>query len=146
MDRVFWNICAEQSGGVHDGGQFLWSSLYAKLWTREILWKPLIQLGGQEVKPYLLEDSTYSIRSNLLKNFKPDNLIFRYKIWFDSTMNPDRVVIEIAFAALKNRWRILKAFNMAVDKCAMGTLACCVLHNFCKFHKERIPLPRDVRM
>jgi hypothetical protein len=31
MDRVFWNICIGQLGGVHNGSQFQWSSLYTQL-------------------------------------------------------------------------------------------------------------------
>ena len=59
-------------------------------------------------------------------------------------MNSGRVVIEHAFAALKNRWRILKHFNMNMDRAATVTLACCVLHNFCEIYAERVPLPEDV--
>ena len=104
MDRVFWNVCAGQPGGVHDGGQFQWSSLYTQLKTRAILREPLLHIGNQEVRPYLLEDSAYPIRPLLLKNFKPGNSDFRDQIRFDSSMNSDRVVIENAFAGLKNRW------------------------------------------
>ena len=53
-------------------------------------------------------------------------------------------MIENAFGALKNRWRILKNFNMEVNKAATVTLACCVLHNFCEIYSERVPLPKDV--
>jgi len=59
-------------------------------------------------------------------------------------VNSGRVVIEHAFGALKNRWRILKHFNMSMDKAATVTLACCVLHNFCEIYGERVPLPEDV--
>ena len=63
---------------------------------------------------------------------------------FDSSVNSGRVVIEQAFGALKNRWRILKGFNMSVDKAALVTLACCVLHNYCEIHRQRVPIPAYV--
>jgi hypothetical protein len=56
------------------------------------------------------------------------------------------VVIEQAFGSLKNRWRILKAFNMSVEKATLVTLACCVLHNYYEIHNQRVPIPADVRL
>ena len=69
----------------------------------------------------------------MLKNYKPANPAMVDKIRFDSAVNGGRVVIEEAFRSLKNRWRILKAFNMSVEKVAVMTLACYVLHNYYKF-------------
>ena len=63
---------------------------------------------------------------------------------FDSSVNSGRVVIEQAFGALKNRWRILKGFNMSVDKAALITLACCVLHNYCEINRQRMLIPADI--
>ena len=65
---------------------------------------------------------------------------------FDSSVNSGRVVIEQAFGALKNRWRILKGFNMSVDKAAVVTLACYVLHNYCEITKQRILVSANVRL
>ena len=65
---------------------------------------------------------------------------------FDSSVNNGRVVIKQAFGALKNRWRILKGFNMSVDKAALVTLACCVLHNYCEVHRQHVPIPADKRL
>jgi hypothetical protein len=63
---------------------------------------------------------------------------------FDKSVNSGRVIIEHAFGALKNRWRILKHFNMSMDKAATVTLAYCVLHNFYEIYGERVPLHEDV--
>jgi hypothetical protein len=60
-------------------------------------------------------------------------------------MNYDRVVIENNFGALKGQWRILKDFNIEVDKAATVILICCVLHNFCDIHYERVPFPTYTR-
>jgi len=59
--------------------------------------------------------SSYHIHSFLIK--------FCASCWFDSLVNSGRVVVEQAFGALKNRWCILKAFKMLVDKAALVTLA-----------------------
>ena len=65
---------------------------------------------------------------------------------FDSSINSGRVVIEQTFGALKNRWHILKGFNMSVDKAALVTLACCVLHNYYEVHRQHVPIPGDERL
>ena len=76
-----------------------------------------------------------------MKNYKPANPIFRDQKRFDVSINTGRVVIEHAFSALKNRWRILKSFGGNADKCATVTIACCDLHNYCELHGERLPVP-----
>ena len=52
----------------------------------------------------------------MLKNYKPANPAMMDKMRFDSVVNGGRVVIEQAFGSLKNRWRILKYYNMLVEK------------------------------
>ena len=85
------------------------------------------------MKPYLIGDSAYPSRPYLLKNYKPTNPAFRDQKRFDASINTGRVVIEHAFGALKNRWRILKSFGGNVDKCTTMTIAYCVLHNYCEY-------------
>ena len=65
---------------------------------------------------------------------------------FDSSINSGKVFIEQAFAPLKNRWRILKGFNMSVDKAATITLACCILHNYYELHRQRVSIPTDIHL
>ena len=35
---------------------------------------------------------------------------------------------------------------MLIDKAAIVTLACCVLHNYCEITKQCIPVPANVRL
>jgi hypothetical protein len=118
------------------------SSLYQQLRRQQILQYPQVLVGDLFVKPYLVGDSAYPIRTYLMKNFRSKNaadLNHEDKKWFDKSMNRGRVVIEHSFAALKDRWKILTNFPDEVDKAASETLACCVLHNFCEM--RRLPLP-----
>ena len=94
----------------------------------------------------MLGDSAYLSRPYLLKNFRANvtDPRFNDKKIFDESVNSGKVVIEHAFATLMNRWRILKHFNMNMDRVATVTLACCVLHNFCEIYAERVPLLEDV--
>ena len=65
---------------------------------------------------------------------------------FDSSVNRGRVVIEQVFYSKKYHWRIIKAFNMSVEKATLVTLACCVLHNYYEIHNQRVPIPTDVKL
>ena len=145
--KLFWNVCASQPGGVHDGGQFKVSSLYRSLKRREILQDPVVSIGGVRCTPYLIGDAAYPIRTYLIKNWKAPNDLQKKR--FDHSMNSGRVVIEQAFGSLKNRWRILKHFNSRVDRAASVTIACCWLHNYCEMmnqpepHVANVDLRRD---
>ena len=35
---------------------------------------------------------------------------------------------------------------MSVEKAALVTLACCVLHNYCEVQRQRVPMPADIRL
>ena len=70
---MFWNVCAGQPGGVYDAGQFAVSSVATHLSTRQILARPIIYLGGMDIMPYLIGDTTYPSRPYLHKNFKLEN-------------------------------------------------------------------------
>jgi hypothetical protein len=85
----------------------------------------------------LIGDSAYPIRTYLQKNWRsPQD---EEKKRYDSTMNSRRVVIEMAFGSLKNRWSILKNFNSRVDKAAKITVACCWLYNYCELRNLHEP-------
>ncbi len=52
-------------------------------------------------------------------------------IYYDFSLNLRRVFIENAFGSLKNKWRILRHYNLKVDKVVIVVVACYVFHNYC---------------
>ncbi len=68
VNKIFWNICASQPGGVHDGGQFKRCSLYAHLRSQEILQKLVVTIQGMKCTSFLISDATYPIHTYLQKN------------------------------------------------------------------------------
>jgi hypothetical protein len=73
-----------------------------------ILQKPIVDVRGVEVFPYIGRDFAYYIHPYFLKNFKPRNPTLEMdKIQFDWSMNQGHVFIENSFEILKNHWRIL---------------------------------------
>jgi len=63
---MFGNICVGEPGGVYDVGQFVVSSLATQLSTRQILVRPIIHLGGMDIRPYLIGDIAYPSRPYML--------------------------------------------------------------------------------
>jgi hypothetical protein len=76
-------------------------------------------------------DVIYPIQPYLQKNLKTCNVVDVDMYRYDFNMNLRRVVIENAFGSLKNRWHILRHFNLKVDRVVKVVIACCVLHNYC---------------
>jgi hypothetical protein len=57
-------------------------------------------------------------------------------------MNSRKVVIKNVFGSLKNKWRILRHFNLTVVRATIVIVACCVLHNYCfKWGAPKLNLP-----
>jgi hypothetical protein len=105
-------------------------------------------VGGSAIKSYLISYSAYLIHTYLMKNYRSRNVAnvnHEDKKQFDKSMNRGQVVIEHAFAALKDRWKILKKFLDEENKSAGETLACCILHNFCKMRRLPIPITISIQ-
>ena len=46
-------------------------------------------------------------------------------------------MVEIAFGSLKARWqRLFKQMDIHIDNVPRVITTCCVLHNFCKVHRD----------
>jgi hypothetical protein len=130
-DKLFWDVCVRCPGGTHDATHLRESDLWQKLRAHEVLQEPVINVGGKEVKPFIVGDSAYPLSSFLLKPFNNRSTGTAQQNVFDKHMRKGRVKIENAFGVLKNRFQILKNLNVQVDKAADVIVACCVLHNIC---------------
>jgi hypothetical protein len=76
--------------------------------------------------PYLMNDSIYPIYIYLPKNWKSHNLNDINKRRYDSNMISKKVILENVLGSSKNKWWILKIFNVII---------CCVFHNYCEMWK-----------
>jgi len=80
------------------------------------LQRPIVDVCGVEVFPYIGWDFAYHIHQYLLKNFKPRNPTLEMdKIWFNWSMNQGHVFIENSFGILKNCWKILQSLIVKID-------------------------------
>lgn len=103
------------------GGLFRTSSIAAKL--------PQICSVN---KYHILSDAAYPIRENLLIPYRNYGKQARKERIFNAQFSGTRVLIENAFADLKNRFRHLMQLEFwGVDFSTKFIVACSVLHNLC---------------
>ena len=102
---------------------------------KEILQSPLNKIRERSIKPYLIGDSTYPIRTWLLIPYSHDDVNNRR---FNSQLSKARGCIGRAFGLLKGRWRILLNKMEFSPQCASRIfIVCCVLHNILQCRGER---------
>jgi len=99
------------------------------LWICEILQELVVNIQGLEVQPFILGNLAYPIRLYFIKHYKIIG----------------QVIIENAFGAFKNQWRILKGMLVHVDKTSCIIITSCVLHNFCELHGIPKPTICDIK-
>jgi hypothetical protein len=110
----FWDVVVLAPGGTHDATHLRSSSLYRAFMQRQILKEPILDLGGELVKPFIIGDSAYPLLMNMQKTFTQRGGNDIYKDAYDKAFRRGRVKIENAFAQLKNRWRVMKDLTFTV--------------------------------
>jgi hypothetical protein len=97
--------------------------------------------GGFQFPLAVVADSAYPLYPWCMKRFYPRrNQGSPVVQEFDRRVSSARIVVENAFARLKNRWTILKNVSLKHDMAPLVTVACCTLHNFVQ-SVEGYPLP-----
>jgi hypothetical protein len=137
-DLNFWDVAVLAPGGTHDATHLRASSLYRKFMSGEILQEPRVIINNEIVLPYVVGDSAYPSLLNIIKAYNARGSGNIQRDAFDKALRQGRGKIKISFAQLKNRWRVLKNLNFTVPYAGQIITACCVLHNFCKIHDERL--------
>ncbi len=127
-NKIFWNFCVGQLGGVHDDGQFKKCNIYEISWNFP---KTSYYYSKYEMPPVFnwscSLSSLYILAKEMKKIYHFTNL---NKIIYDFDINSRKAIIENAFDSLTNMWWLLKHFNSRVDKASPITIVYCVLHNY----------------
>jgi len=128
---TFLDVGAGYPGRMHDARVLRNSNIFTRAENREILTGPTVTIGGNDIRPYLVGDSAYSLSNWLLKPF-PERTNDPHEIEFNKELSFARVKVECAFGSIKSRWRILhKHLDSKVSFVSKIVIACVVLHNFC---------------
>ena len=135
---LFRDVYIGWPGSVHDARVLSKSYLYHKLKNGQLLHTHSRNLGGTQVRPFLLGDSAYPLNTWLLKPFSQTGSISSAQQTFNYRLSRARIVVENAFGRLKARWRrLMKQNDMDISNVPKGVTACCILHNLCEIHGDK---------
>ena len=83
-------------------------------------------LNGQEIRPFLVADSAFSLSPTVMKCFDGDHLTPSPKSFNNYLVVPTKRVVEQAFGRLKGRWRVTaqSRLNDLVFTSLVGTVCC----------------------
>ena len=85
-----------------------------------------------EIKPVILGDSAYPVKSWLLPPYTRLTTMPSVKKIFNDEHVRGREPVERSFGHLKGRWRILlNEIDEETSRVKVTVMACCVLHNIC---------------
>ena len=140
--RFIWGSCGFP-GNAHDAVIFqstdLWNSI------QEGLIPPNGKsVGGIDVPPLIVGDSTFPLRTWLMKPFtnavlSPKQRHLNYRL------SRARMVSQGAYRQLKGRWKVLlRKSESNRDQVCITTLACMVLHNSCIMQGDAISKKLDL--
>ncbi|KAF7126411.1 hypothetical protein RHSIM_Rhsim11G0168600 [Rhododendron simsii] len=137
--KIFWDVCVKAPGGFDDTTHLRDSLLYNRLMTGDITWDKVMNVRGQNVRPYIVGDLGYPLLSFLLNPFTWGRTGTPAQNEFDDALLKGRKVVEEAIGLLKGRWKILQDLNVSLNHAPQTIVACCVLHNLCQIAREPEP-------
>ena len=121
---------------MHDARVLRNSTIFDFAENNQILTGPVVRIGANKIKPYLVGDSACPLASWLQKPL-PEATRDPEEIAFNKALSAARVAVECAFGMLKNRWRILgKRLDSRILFANKIAIACAVLHNFCLLNQD----------
>ncbi|CAF1020306.1 unnamed protein product [Didymodactylos carnosus] len=107
-EYIIRSILVEWSGSVHDARVFGNSAIYNKIRNGEIFTRSFEQnLEGQEIRVFLVGDSTYPLTEHVMKPYRNMNLT-QDQQQFNYRLSRTRVVVECAIGRLKGNFQILR--------------------------------------
>ena len=126
----FIDAVAGFPGSTHDARVLRNSNLYQEAEQDNILQELRINIGGEEIRPYLVGNSAYPQAPWFIKPF-PEGTNDPDEKTFNKELSRARVTVERAFGILKGRWRALgKRLDSSLPFAIKTTIACIVIHNF----------------
>lgn len=129
---LFLSVATGFPGSLHDARMLRLSEFNRAADNEEILTEPTMDVQGTVIRPIVLGDSAYPLKSWLLPVIKNNNNLTREKKIFNKELSKARIVAEHAFGLMKGRWRVLqKRLDEDQARVPDTIIACCILHNIC---------------
>ena len=129
---LFLSVVTGFPGSLHDSRMLRLSDVYWAAENEDILMEPTLDLRGTVIRPLVVGDSAYPLKTWLLPVIKDNGALNRDQKKFNKELSKARIVSEHAFGLLKGRWRaLLKRLDEDHWRTPNTIIACCVLHNIC---------------
>ena len=109
-----------------------------KLTENTILQEPRMLIQRRDLKPYIVQDSTYPLLQQYLRAYNVQRSNRGDEDEFNQCLRRGNNKIENIFRIYKNWWTMLRALNCDVKHARTITIACCMLHNFCNRNNDKI--------
>ena len=128
----FMDVYVGVAGSTNDARVFKRSEWFAAAATGKILKKPIREVSGRSIQPYIVGDAAYPLSPFCMKPYPGHNLTAKERE-FNKRHSSTRMCVERAFGILKMRWQLLNGklpFRLPRKSQAVIS-ACVVLHNLC---------------
>ncbi|XP_013112521.2 uncharacterized protein LOC106090773 [Stomoxys calcitrans] len=97
---------------------------------------PLVDGSSNEFPYYYIGDTTFPLRSNLMRPYDTSTLDDK-KLVFNYKLSHGQAILENTFIMLTSMWKVLlTTFDIAPLNCESIIMACIVLHNFVMMNGE----------
>ncbi|XP_015754161.1 PREDICTED: putative nuclease HARBI1 [Acropora digitifera] len=132
-------------GSMHDARVLRLSNLFPLAEEKRILTMPCMELDGIQVRPLILGDSAYPLKTWLMRPFKDNGALSPAQRCFNRQLSQARIAVEHGFGQTKARWRCTDTRIDEETRNIPDTItACCVLHNICvlshdDYEGQRVP-------
>lgn len=119
-------------GSMHDARGLRLSNFCSLAEEKRILTMPCMDINGTQIRPLILGNSAYPLKSWLMRPFQDNGALTATHRHFNMELSKVRIVVEHGFGQTKARWRCLdKRIDEDTMKIPHTVTACCVLQNIC---------------
>ena len=131
---LFLSVATGFPGSLHDSRTLRLSDVYWAAENEDILMEPTLDMGGTVIRPLVVGDSAYPLKTWLLPVIKDNGALNRDQKKFNKELSKARIVSEHTFGLLKGRWgALLKHLDEDHWRTPNTIIACYVLHNIALF-------------
>ena len=119
-------------GSMHDARVLRLSNSCSLAEEKRILTMLYMDINGTHLRPLILGDSAYPLKSWLMRPFQDNGALTVARRHFNKELRKARIVVEHGFGETKARLRCLdKRIDEDTMKIPHTVIACCLLHNIC---------------
>ena len=104
---LFLSVSTGYPGSLHDARVLRLSEIFDAAEDEEILMEPLKDVNGTVIRPLIVGDSAYPLKTWLLRPVKDNGTLTREQKKFNKQLSKAKIVSEHAIGKTKGRWQVL---------------------------------------